>query len=493
MIDINKLADIDIDKLTIEEREELANLVYELRERERVYPILDYKLQDYQMEFQEAVMARNPDGTPKNKFIIFIGGNGTGKTQTCAYLTSLIAMWEDTKNWGLPYIGKAPIVSVVTSTGTQIMKNIEPYLLWTETAEDDIKFPWYFKNVNGHRWDVVKKVRKDKEILKEITLTNGTTIYFGSYDQGAKRLEGSSPDLTWIDEIPTRWSDFRELIRGTRKKNAQFIMSFTPTAYNKKIYDWVFWGQDNKFVRQVDAFENKYADHSWMEGLSEDELRIVRFGDFTPPSWLVYKNFNRRESVIEGVKTRELGAGTRFYWALDFWVKHPMAFLFIAVDTDWHVFVFDEIHKSNLLLKDLVKEVNDKCREHGISLQSIIADSAGARERAELKALGMTTKGAKKRKKEWEMSNRRTGIMKINQLLALGKLYISESCPKLIEEFETHHFKETWVDGSVNKENDDWLDALRYFIFSYTEQNDLVEMRRKRKRAAVKAQKSRRY
>lgn len=480
MLTLEWLKKVDLDKLTLEERYKVDELIKELALRKKKFPILDYRPQAYQQEIIDAIRARNPDGTPKYKFIVFIWGNWVGKTQTGWYILNCASVWEQANELGLPFIWNYPLIKVVTSTWSQIMENIEPYILWTSTDEDLVKIPWFHSDKDTGPY--VKKVRKDKDILKQIDMENGTTIHFWSYDQWQARLQGSSPDLTWIDEIPVRWSDFRELIRGTRKPNAQFIMTFTPTNYNKKIHDWIFGWQANKFVRIVNAKENKFADHSWMEGLSEDELRIVERWEFTPPTGLVYKSFNRENNVIPAFPIRTLWEGTKYYWAIDFWLNHPMAFLFIAVTKDWQVFIFDMIYKSWMLLWDLVKEMEKRKQAHWIEFEWIVADSAGARERSELKALWVYTKKANKRKKEWTMSNRRAGIMKINQLLALGKLFISDGCVDIINEFETHHYAENGVDGSVNKESDDALDALRYFIFSYTEFSEKRELIKQRKR-----------
>ncbi len=68
-------------------------------------------------------------------------------------------------------------------------------------------------------------------------------------------------------------------------------------------------------------------------------------------------------------------------------------------------------------------------------------------------------------KGENNTSNRRAGIMKVNQLLHDGKLFIADHLKHAIKEMETHYYKENGQDGAVEKTNDDFLDALRYFIF----------------------------
>ena len=88
-------------------------------------------------------------------------------------------------------------------------------------------------------------------------------------------------------------------------------------------------------------------------------------------------------------------------------MKHPTAFLFIAVDEDNHIYVFDMIYESGMSMADLASQINQKKAQWGIEFEYIIADSASARERLELKEAGIRTKKAKKKQKEGTMSNRR--------------------------------------------------------------------------------------
>ncbi len=72
MLNLEDLKKIDLDKLTLEERYKVDELIKELALRKKKFPILDYRPQAYQQEFIDAIRARNPDGSPKYKFIVFI-------------------------------------------------------------------------------------------------------------------------------------------------------------------------------------------------------------------------------------------------------------------------------------------------------------------------------------------------------------------------------------------------------------------------------------
>jgi hypothetical protein len=71
-------------------------------------------------------------------------------------------------------------------------------------------------------------------------------------------------------------------------------------------------------------------------------------------------------------------------------------------------------------------------------------------------------------------------------------LVISEQCTPLINEFETHHFKWNWTD-QVEKSDDDALDSLRYFIFSYMRDVHLRDLSKRIRRLEVKKIKTVKY
>lgn len=494
-MDIEKIInEANFDNLTIEQRLKVEEIIKELKLRKKEYPILDFVLLPHQQKIINALAKRNDDWTPYYKYVIMMWGNWAWKTIVWWYAMICKMLWKDGKKYWLPFLGSSPKNKVVTSTGTQIIENIEPYILWGSDDGDLLKIP---------SEEIVGKPLREKQVLKSFKIKNWAKLSTWTYDQWMTRLQGWTPSFLWLDEIPERWKDFDELTKRTRDKNGQFLITFTPTNYNKKIYDWIhtqptdeeveLYGQGRRYFIQVDALLNTKANHSHMIWKSDDDLQIIRFGKFIPPTWLVYKWFNRADNVIPHISPKKLWSRVRFYWAVDFGVKHPTAFLFIAVDNDWHIYIFDMIYETGITMKNLHKKIEEKKTKYWIQLEYIIADSAGARERLELKEAWTKTRPANKKKKEGVMSNRRGWIMKINQMLTLWKIIVSDKCEKLIEEFETHHYLESWEDWAVKKTDDDALDALRYFIFSYTEHSEKKEQKKNRRKIARKAQRARRY
>lgn len=438
--------------------EKINKLYKQLDERKRSYGIIDFKPLDSQKGLCEAVSTKTPTGVNKYRFLLYQGGNGSWKTAIVMYIVSCLAMWEQCKNYKIPYLGTKKKIYIGTKSGSNL-KWLEDYLLGEYSVT---RLPP----------EVVKKKVVDNWGIKEIHLHNWCRIIFFTYDQGRERLQWTNWDLYVFDEEPTKSDIFYEGLARLRTKNAQALYSFTPLSGHTAVYSYFYEQESPNIIEQsymtiVNSLENIHGDHTWAEWLTDVEKKMRMEGLFTPPSWLVYANFNKEKNCVAFFPPAELG-NVSYYGAVDFWVKHPMAFAFIAVDDDNNVYIFDLIYGSGILIKDLVRMVTEKKNEHRVDFEYIVADAAGARERAEMESYGIKTVPADKWSKgENSMSNRRAGIMKVNQMLSDGKIFIADHLKEAIREMETHYYKENWVDGAVEKTNDDFLDSLRYFIFGY--------------------------
>lgn len=454
------------------EEKELLELYDKLKERKMKYWLLDFKAQDYQEEVMNAVSAKNDEWFPLFKYLLFQWGNGSWKTAIAMYIVALLALWETWAKYNLPYIGTKRQIYVGTKSGFTLQNNILKYLRWNYSVT---KIPD----------EEIKTEIKDNGGIKKIILQNWNEIIFFTYDQGRETLQGTNGDFYVYDEEPLKEGVFAEGIARIRTWTAQILLSFTPLSGYTAAYEW-FYEQENEkiknqsYIQVVNSLKNVHADNSWLEGLSEQERKMRLEWLFIPPSWLVYPQFNRDVHCVEWLNPHEL-PDVRFYWAVDFWVNHPTAFAFIAVDSDEHVFIFDLIHESNMLIKDLASLIKEKARKWNIDFEYIVADAAGKRERTELESYWIQTKPADKWSKgENDMSNRKTGIMKVNQMLHDQKIFLDSELKPAIKEFESHSYKE-WGkrNWDTDKINDDFLDALRYFIFSYKPVKTMTTAERK--------------
>lgn len=457
--------------MNIENKEQALQLLEVLEKRRKDYWLLSTKLQEHQQQvlpYIKEKVERDWKLVPEKKWILFQWGNRSGKTFLLMYICTILAMGElvynykDNKwNARLPYLGSKKNIWIVTKSGANVETTIIPYLFGDGSGA---KIPP----------ECIKHIKNNNGRPEKITLVNGSVIRILTYDQGRERLQGWTPDFIAVDEEPTDEEVWTEIMVRLSGFQAQMMLSMTPLSWFTPVYQFFYeqeleeGQEDRRQVFLVNSLQNEHWDHSWLLMLSEEERKSRLYWQFVPTTWLVFYEFNRTKHVVPHFHPEKLWYWTRYYAGLDFWVNHPTAFWLVAVDTDGNSYIFDGFCKSNMLLSEMASEIKRLKRFYWIELEYIVADSAAKRERTELKRLWITTVWADKWSKgENGESNRKASILKVNQMLHNGKLYISDKLKKtLIKEFETHCYKDWGKDWDVIKENDDFVDAIRYVLWS---------------------------
>ena len=450
-----------------EKKAEMIRLIKLIDERKRLYGILDTKLQAHQLPVLDEIAERQKRGWhsfPRWRTMLFQWGNGAWKTFVLTYIIVLLALWEDCKKYWLPYIGAKKNIWLATKSGANVKGTFQPYLLWDYSK---VRIPP----------DAIKKIRQDNGILKEIILNNGCSISIRTYDQGRENLQWGNPDFLWIDEEPTWEGVWNELLARIRLPQSQMFIAMTPLSWHTPVYEYFYntdvEGMDTRKKWLVSSLENKEADHSALMMLPEHERKMRIYGQFVPPSWLVYASFYPDKHTVDHFHPRLLWEGIRYYWWIDFWVSHATGFILIAVDLDDNMYIFDGFKKERMFLDEMADEIIGLVKKYGIELEYLVGDTAWKRERLELNKLFKQKKSElkiipadKHSKGENGTSNRKASILKVNTLLHNGKLFISKELKPLINELMKHHYKENGSDGDVIKLDDDIIDAMRYCIWS---------------------------
>ncbi len=442
-----------------EKQKQLEILLNEIEERKKKYGILDTKMNriPQQTQLLEDIRTRALH-EDKPRFFLYYGGNGAGKSHSWAYITVCLALGQSTKKYWLPFLGWKKRIWILTKSGSNVRNTIEPYLLGDSSP---CRIPP--EMINGNP-------KKDNGVLKSISLVNGTEINILTYDQGSENLQGANPDWIWLDEEPVNTDVVTEIIARTRTEECEMLVTMTPLSGLTRLYEF-FFNVDSANVKRksrvylVSSLDNPFIDKTWTEGLTEDEYRLRVLGSFESPTGLVYSSFHRTKCTVPHFDPKDMGE-VKYYRGLDFGVSHPTGCVFLSVDNDDNVYVWDEVYRANTLVEDLAKEITQKTwlRE----IEYTVRDSASKREGIEIARYWIKTVPADKFSKgEGDVSNRKAGIMMINQMLKDWKLLISQNCKNLIREFETHYYRE-WgkKDWEVNKINDDLLDALRYVLWT---------------------------
>ena len=180
-------------------------------------------------------------------------------------------------------------------------------------------------------------------------MKNGCTIKVLTYDQGRENIQGGTPDFMWLDEEPVNEEVVGEILARTRNVNCEMLVTMTPLSGLTRIYEFFFNTDSNKVkdaskVYLVSSLDNPFIDHTWTEGMNEEEYRLRVLGSFESPTGLVYNQFHRTRSVVPHFDPSELGEGSNLYRSIDFGVAHPTGVVFLSKDLDGNIYVWDEVY-----------------------------------------------------------------------------------------------------------------------------------------------------
>jgi len=406
---------------------------------------------------------------PKFKYVTLQGWNWVGKSFWLYYMLTRYAIWKQAKAYKLDYIWEKKNIFIVTQSGSNVRDYVEKYLLGDFSP---CRIPP----------DLIEKIIRGSDHIKEIRLKNWCVITIKTVEQWQKRLVWWNPDLLVIDEPIENDEVWGELLARLRSPKAQMLYWFTPVNWFNASYYFLYEQADEMIRRRTyiwkfSSYLNTTQDHSTLNAFSENERAVRLHGEFMPKSWLVYNQFDRYVNIIPRIAIKNLWP-CKYYWGLDVWVKHPTWFVAIAVDQDWRYIVFDEFKWSNLLVRNIARNIKLIERNNNIKFDKIIIDSAWQREKLELAQHWINCVNARKQSR-WDNNekNRVAWIMRMNQFFHDWMLLIYDKCVELIKELWVHSYKDWWTkDWDVNKVNDDIIDAARYCLFYLKPPKEKVEL-----------------
>ena len=203
--------------------------------------------------------------------------------------------------------------------------------------------------------------------------------------------------------------------------------------------------------------------------LIDDAIRIFRHS--SRESWetemlclrpsrrgLVYADFRRDLHV------RRFGHNPNLptYAAFDFGFENPFVCLFLQVDADDRVWVFEEYYRRGLSTHEHGRALKGRFERYHV--RRAWGDPAGADARATLKRLGIPVVPASGSLAAGIEEVRRR--LKVAPRTGLPGLVVSASCVNLIREFEAYHYPEARPGTNPGedpvKADDHAMDALRY-------------------------------
>jgi len=208
------------------------------------------------------------------------GGNRSGKTVAGA----TEAVWYSTGTH--PY-KDMPVPNFGRIVGTDFVNGIERVIL------PEIKKFMPKSMLVGGSWD--KAFSKEN---KTLTLINGSTIEFMSYDQDIDKFESASRHWIWHDEEPPHgiWKANQVRLLDTR---GDAWLTMTPIKGMTWVYDEIYEQagiKKNIEIFVLDTYDNPYVDNEALDdlvdGLDSQEKEARIGGKFVQMSGLIYKEYN---------------------------------------------------------------------------------------------------------------------------------------------------------------------------------------------------------
>lgn len=321
----------------------------------------------------------------------------------------------------------------------------------------------------------------DKQ-LRTLTLTNGSTLEFMSYEQDLEKFAGTSRQYVWFDEEPPE-DIFNECLMRLIDVAGDWWMTMTPVEGMTWTYDTIYVASrtdTNLFVVEVETDENPFINSSEIDvlqvGLDEDEKKARRKGQYIQREGLIYP-FLGPQHFIETIMPPR-------HWLhfsmMDHGVSNPTAFLWAAVDEQGRMVVYDEHYMGRTIVSEHALAVHRKNTEHDrvpdyyVGDPSIVAPDAitGTSIQIEYVEHGIPIMPGN--------NDVRAGISLVSsRLIGVAdrpQLYIcKDACPNLVFEIQRYRWA-SWANRAQNrdknakeephKKNDHACDALRYGVAS---------------------------
>ncbi|MEG1608647.1 MAG: terminase family protein, partial [Clostridia bacterium] len=297
-------------------------------------------------------------------------------------------------------------------------------------------------------------------------------IAFKSCDQGREKFQGASLDFVWFDEEPPQ-DIYEECQMRVMDRLGDIWGTMTPLKGLTWVYDEIFLNckQNNEVWHEhIEWADNPFLNKNEVENmtalLSKDTLESRRFGRFSEAEGIVYKEFDSQKHIV---KPFDMPKDWQDNISIDPGLNNPTACLFFAVDYDGVVYVVGEHYASG---KDIeyhaqkIFELADKLDWHrdakgrlsaivdSASTQHTLASDKSVAELLYEKNILVNTNVNKQLF---------SGIARVKDYFASGKILIFENCVNLIRELKTYWWGKN---DTPIKKDDHALDALRYYIMT---------------------------
>lgn len=227
------------------------------------------------------------------------------------------------------------------------------------------------------------RIAEYKESTKEFKFPNGSRIVLGYCDKETDVLQyqGQAYEVITMEEA-TLFTEFQfQALTESNRLSGNLQVDFTPRMYftcnpggvghawvKRLFIDKDYRGTENpddyKFIPS-NVYENKYLmEHDpgyvkILENLPEDRKQAMLYGNWDVYDGQFFPEFRRDVHVTEPF---EIPSSWNRYIAFDYGLD-MFAVLFVAIDTRGKAYVYDEIHKDNLIVSEAANTLKSRMRK----------------------------------------------------------------------------------------------------------------------------------
>ena len=323
-------------------------------------------------------------------------------------------------------------------------------------------------------------IKKKHESELYVEVGNGSLIELKGADK-EDSLRGVGLHGVVLDEFATiKPNVFDEIIRPALSDYQGWaIFIGTPKGYNHfhEYYKLGLKDNDEWKSFHYTSYDNPHVPNSEIEkaknDMGEDLFEQEYMGNFTRMEGMVYKEWNRAYHLMPEWKP---DPGSEVWRTMDFGATNPTVCLWIHVNNEDEVIVFDEYYQTEQTIDFHAGVLLSKHSEFDYRLT--FGDPSGKQEMLDYATRGLYITPAVKTApgdQGWVISgiNEIKALLKVNPSNGRPKLFITENCVNFIREFENYR----WAVAPKNpnapvrdvpiKVDDHGPDALRMFVVSH--------------------------
>lgn len=401
----------------------------------------------------------------KSKGRLYIGGNRSGKTVGGVVEDIYRLRGEH------PYVKVPPapvrgrVVGVSYTEGVKLIL-LPEFAKWLPPSD----------LINGS-WE--DSYAKQDRVL---TLSNGSTCEFMSYDQKLEKFAGTSRHFVHFDEEPPK-SIFEECKLRLLDTGGPWHITMTPVEGMTWVYDDVYLPGlspgSNITVIAIDTAENPYISNAEMEevfsGLDEDTRKARKEGKFVQIGGLVFNKFRYEANTVplSAVDLDRISEWTH-YASMDHGFNNPTAWLWHAVSPTGTVITYDELYDREKIVEYYAEEIRKRNSEEGRHAPAIYVGDPAIEQRN-----GQTGDSIRIAYIQQGIpivlgnNDVKIGVNKMNKYLEQRKWIITQNCYNLIRELQRVRWKtfdsakkrhDNNAREEVHKKDDHAPDSARYFF-----------------------------